>query len=436
MSSTLAAALGLSLLPLAVAAPPAPDASGLARAVQPKVLAWFKDLHEHPELGHEEKRTAALVAAHLRALGIETRTEVGKTGVVGLLKGGRPGPTVGLRADIDALPITELTGLPYASKARTVYRGQEVGVMHACGHDSHTAILMGAAEVLSQLRAQIAGTVMFVFQPAEEAALPGERSGAELMLEQGVFDIATPAAMFALHTSPRLRAGQFSLREGPAMASEDNVIIVVKGVGIHASRPWDGIDPVTISAQMLTQIQTIVSRQVNIARAPAVVSFGVIRGGVHANVIPDEVTLEGTIRAFDQKMRVDIQERLRRIVTHVAEGFSTTAEVSIRPVNPVTVNDPGLVRRMRPTLEDVAGKQNLFESELVLGTEDFANFAMRVPGLYMFMGVTGPGRDPATAPGNHSARFQVDEETFVPAVTMMTRLALDYLRLPKQDPQP
>lgn len=434
MSYKLAQALGLWLLPLglALAAPTPPrQAQDLAQAIKPKALAWFKDLHEHPELGHEEKRTAALVASHLRALGIETRTEVGKTGVVGLLRGARPGPIVGLRADMDAIPITELTGLPYASKARTVYRGEDVGVMHACGHDSHTAILMGAAEVLSQLRSQIAGSVMFVFQPAEEAALPGERSGAELMLEQGLFEIATPAAIFALHASPRLRTGQFTLREGPAMASEDNVIIVVKGVGTHASRPWDGIDPVTIAAQMLTQIQTIVSRQVNIARAPAVVSFGVIRGGVHANVIPDEVRLEGTIRAFDQKMRLDIQERLKRIVAHVAESFSTTAEVSIRPVNPVTVNDPSLVRRMRPTLEAVAGKDNVFESELVLGTEDFANFAMRVPGMYMFMGVTGPSRDPALAPGNHSAYFQVDDEAFVPGVTMMTRLALDYLGLSK-----
>lgn len=433
MNYKLAQALGLWLLPLGAAPAPTPSeqAQGLAQAIKPKVLGWFKDLHEHPELGHEEKRTAGLVASQLRALGIETRTEVGKTGVVGLLKGARPGPSVGLRADMDALPVTEMTGLPYASKARTVYRGEDVGVMHACGHDSHTAILMGAAEVLSQLRTQIAGSVMFVFQPAEEAALPGERSGAELMLEQGLFEIATPAALFALHASPRLRTGQFALREGPAMASEDNVIIVVKGVGTHASRPWDGIDPVTIAAQMLTQIQTIVSRQVNIARAPAVVSFGVIRGGVHANIIPDEVKLEGTIRAFDQKMRLDIQERLKRIVAHVALSFSTSAEVSIRPVNPVTVNDPDLVRRMRPTLEAVAGKDNVFESELVLGTEDFANFAMRVPGMYMFMGVTGPGRDPAAAPANHSAYFQVDDEAFVPGVTMLTRLALGYLGLSK-----
>ena len=368
----------------------------------------------------------------MRSLGIETRTGVGETGVVGLLRGARSGSIVALRADLDALPVTEMTDLPYASKVKAVYRGKEVGVMHACGHDTHTAILMGAAEVLSQLRSELAGTVMLVFQPAEEAALPGERSGAELMLEQGLFDeIVRPEAIFGLHTSPGMPTGQFAVREGPAMASEDNVIIVVRGVGTHASRPWDGIDPIAIAAQMLMQLQTIVSRQVNIARAPAVVSFGTIHGGVHANIIPDEVTLEGTIRAFDQNMRFKIQEKLKRLVENVAEGFGTTADVSIRPVNLVTVNDPALVGRMRATLEAVAGRENVFESELILGTEDFANFAMSVPGMYAFMGITGPDRDPAEASANHSAYFQVDEETFVPGVHMMTRLALDYLETSK-----
>lgn len=437
ISSKITGYLILGLLPLGGFSPPssspAQKAEELARAVEPKVLAWYKDLHQHPELGLEETRTAGIVAAHLRSLGIETRTGVGKTGVVGLLRGGQPGPLVALRADMDALPVTEMTDLPYSSKVKTVYRGAEVGVMHACGHDAHTAILMGAAEVLSQLRSEFTGTVMLVFQPAEEAALPGERSGAELMLEQGLFDeIARPEAIFALHTSPGLRTGQFAVREGPAMASEDNVIIVVRGVGTHASRPWDGIDPITIAAQMLTQLQTIVSRQVNIARAPAVVSFGTIHGGVHANIIPDEVQLEGTIRAFDQDMRVEIQESLKSMVENVAESFGTTAEVSIRPVNPVTVNDPALARRMRPTLEAVAGRDNVFESELILGTEDFANYAMSVPGMYAFMGITGPHRDPADAPANHSAYFQVDEETFVPGVHMMTRLALDFLETSKE----
>jgi amidohydrolase len=432
--SKLAQYLGLGLLPFGVAVPGAASASAsasdpetLVRAVEPKVLSWFEDFHEHPELGLNETRTAGIVAAHLRALGIETRTGVGETGVVGLLRGGKPGPIVALRADMDALPVTEMTGLPYASKARTVYRGEEAGVMHACGHDSHTAILMGTAEVLSQLRSELAGTVMFVFQPAEEAALPGERSGAELMLEQGLFKDVTPDAIFGLHTSPRLHAGQFAVREGPAMASEDNVIITVKGVGTHASRPWDGIDPITVAAQIVSAVQTIVSRQINIAAAPAVISFGVIHGGVHANIIPDEVKLEGTIRSFDQNMRLDMQERLKRMVTRVAESFGTTADVAIRPVNPVTFNNPDLVRKMRPTLEAVAGKGNLFESELILGTEDFANFAMKVPGMYAFMGVTGPSRDPAEAPANHSAYFQVDRETFVPGITMMVRLATDYL---------
>jgi amidohydrolase len=403
------------------------DAGALAQELEGKVVAWFKDFHEHPELGLEERRTAGIVAEHLRSLGIETRTRVGETGVVGLLRGGKPGKIVALRADMDALPVTEATGLPYASRVRTTYRGEEVGVMHACGHDAHTAILMGAAEALSRMRPEIAGTVMFVFQPAEEAALPGERSGAELMLEQGLFADVAPDAIFGIHTSPRLRTGQFAVREGPAMASEDNVIILIRGVGTHASRPWDGIDPIMVAAQMLTQLQTIVSRQVNIAKAPAVVSFGSIHGGVHANVISDEVKLEGTIRAFDQAMRADIQERLRRTVNHVAESFGATADVSIRSVNPVTVNDPELVRRMKPTLEKVAGAKNVFDSELVLGTEDFANFAMKVPGMYAFMGITGPGRDPSEAAANHSAIFRVDEETFVPGVHVMTQLALDFL---------
>jgi amidohydrolase len=408
--------------------PPPRNLEEMLQEVEPEVLAWYKDFHQHPELGLAETRTAEIVASHLRSLGIETYTGIGETGVVGLLRGAKDGATVALRADMDALPVTEMTGLPFASTERTIYRGEDVGVMHACGHDAHTAILMGAATVLSKLRSEIAGTVMFVFQPAEEAALPGERSGAELMLEQGVFErIAKPDAIFGLHTSTGLRTGQFAVREGPAMASEDNVIVVVRGVGTHASRPWDGIDPVTIAAHMVTELQTIVSRQVNIASAPAVVSFGSIHGGVHANIIPDEVTLEGTIRAFDQKMRYDIQERLKRIVENVAESFGTTAEVSIRPVNPVTVNDPDLVRQMRSTMRDVAGADGLFEPELVLATEDFANFAMQVPGMYASMGVVGPGRDPAEAPTNHSAYFKVDEEAFVPGVRMMARLALDYL---------
>ena len=397
-------------------------------AIVPKVRAWFRDFHQNPELGLEEVRTSGIVAAHLRSLGIEVRTRVGKTGVVGLLKGPNPGPTVALRADMDALPVTEKTGLPYASTARTVYRGEEVGLMHACGHDSHTAILMGAAEVLSGRREEIAGSVMFLFQPAEEAALPGERSGAELMLEDGVFDAVKPDAVFALHTTPRLRTGHFMTREGPIMASEDNVILTVRGRGTHASRPWDGIDPIAVSAQIVNAVQTIVSRQVNLATAPAVVTFGLIRGGTHANVIGDEVRLEGTIRSFDPLMRADIQERLKRTAEGIAGSFGAAAAVEIRPVNPATVNDPELVRRMRPTLEAVAGKDGVFECELILATEDFANFAMKVPGMYVFMGVTGPGRDPKEVAFNHSAYFQVDEETFGPGVEMMTRLALDFAR--------
>jgi amidohydrolase len=300
--------------------------------------------------------------------------------------------------------------------------------MHACGHDSHTAILMGAAEVLAGRREEIAGSVMLLFQPAEEAALPGERSGAELMLEDGVFDRVRPEAVFALHTTPRLRTGHFMTREGPIMASEDNVILAVRGAGTHASRPWDGIDPVTVAAQIVSAVQTIVSRQVNLAAAPAVITFGLVRGGTHANVISDEVRLEGTIRSFDPKMRADIHHRLKRTVDGVAGSFGTSAELEIRPVNPATVNDPDLVRRMRPTLEDVAGKDGVFESELILATEDFANFALRAPGMYVFMGVTGPDRDPKDAAFNHSAYFQVDDETFGPGVEMMTRLALDFAR--------
>jgi amidohydrolase len=402
--------------------------ASLVDAVVPKVQAWFRDFHQNPELGLEEVRTSGIVAAHLRSLGLAVRTGVGKTGVVGLLKGSKPGPVVALRADMDALPVIEKTGLPYASTARTVYRGEEVGVMHACGHDSHTAILMGAAEVLRGMREEIEGSVMFLFQPAEEAALPGERSGAELMIEDGVFDDPEPDAVFALHTTPRLRTGHFMTREGPIMASEDNVILTVRGRGTHASRPWDGIDPIAVSAQLVNAVQTIVSRQVNLARAPAVITFGTIRGGTHANVIPDEVRLEGTIRWFDPRMGDDIQERLRRTVRGVAESFGTTAEIGIRPVNPATVNDPALVRRMRPTLEAVAGKDGVFECELILATEDFANLAMRVPGMYLFMGVTGPGRDLSEAAFNHSAYFRVDDETFAPAVEMMVRLALDFPR--------
>lgn len=394
--------------------------------LEQQVIEWRRDIHQNPELSNREFRTAALVAEHLNALGMEVQTEIAHTGVVGFLRGGKPGPTIALRADMDALPVTERTDVPFASTTIGEYRGEEVGVMHACGHDLHVAMLMGAAQHLASIQDQIAGNVMFIFQPAEEGAPPGEEGGAELMLKEGLFAEHTPDAVLGIHVWSAGTTGTIGYREGPLMASSDRFEIFVKGEQTHGSRPWGGVDPIVAAGQIINNVQTIVSRQVDITAAPAVVSFGKIEGGVRNNIIPDEVYLEGTIRNFDMDIRQQIFEKLHTTATHTAKSSGAEAVVHIHEGYPVTYNNPELVQRLMPTTQRVAGADNVYENELVTGAEDFSFYANEVPGMFLFLGITPPDQDPATAPSNHSPYFYADEDALKVGTELFINWVLDY----------
>jgi amidohydrolase len=397
------------------------------RAVMPKVVAWRRDIHQHPELSNREVRTAGIVAGHLRAIGLDVQTGVAKTGVVGLLKGGRPGRVVALRADMDALPVVEATDLPFKSTARSTYDGQDVGVMHACGHDAHVAMLMGVAEVLAAMRADLAGTVKFIFQPAEEGPPPGETGGAGDMVQAGVLENPRVDAIFGLHVMP-LEHGSLWYRGGGLMASSDTVKIVVRGRQTHGAAPWRGVDPVVVSAQIITALQTIVSRQMDLTAGPAVVTIGRISGGVRFNIVPDAVVMEGTIRALDRTMQLDLHARVRRTAELVAESAGATAQVSIDvDTAPILFNDPDLTERMVPTLRRVAGARLNVARPRTLA-EDFSKFQQKVPGMYFYLGVNRPGVDPATVAENHSPLFHVDEDALPVGVRAMASLAVDFLR--------
>jgi amidohydrolase len=385
-------------------------------SVMPRVIEWRRDIHRHPEVSNREERTAALVAAHLRDLGLEVTTGVAHHGVVGILRGGRPGPVVALRADMDALPVTEATGLPFASV--------NDGVMHACGHDAHVAMLMGVAQVLAGARDRLAGTVMFVFQPAEEGPPPGEEGGASLMVKEGLLagDDA-PEAIFGLHVYP-YPAGHLYYKTEGFLAASDRMKITVRGKQTHGSQPWAGIDPVTISAQLVLALQTIPSRQLDVTVAPAVVTVGSINGGTRWNIIPDEVVLEGTIRTYDAAMRDDLIARLRRTVASVAEASGATAQVELEQNAPVTWNEPALTRRMVPTLAWAAGDDKVAEGRAQTVAEDFAYFQEEIPGMYFLLGV-------GTGPPNHSPEFHVNEDALVTGVRALTGLAIDYLQAPE-----
>jgi len=399
-------------------------------AVEDQVIEWRRDIHEHPELSNRETRTAALVAEHLRALGFdEVETGIAHTGVVGILKGGKPGPVVALRADMDALPVTEQVDISFASKVRTLYNGEEVGVMHACGHDAHTAILMGVAQVLAGMREEIAGAVKFIFQPAEEGAPLGEKGGARLMIEEGVLggDYA-PQAIFGLHVIPDL-AGRVSYRPRGAMAAEDELHITVHGRQTHGALPWTGIDPIIVSAQILLGLQTIPSRQMDVTRAQSVITVGSIRGGVRGNIIPDSVEMVGTIRTFDLEMREDLLQRIERTATHIAQSAGASADVEIIPGATLTYNDPELTAQMVPSLERAAEGNELGIAQIITASEDFAFYQERIPGLYVFLGVNKPGIPWGQAHGNHSPFFYVNEEPLKVGVRILSTLALDYLEL-------
>ena len=399
----------------------------LAAAEQLKVVAWRRDLHEHPELGNEETRTAALIATELKRLGLEVTTGVARTGVVGILKGGKPGRTVALRADMDALPLTEATGLAYASVVKTVYLGQPVGVMHACGHDTHVAMLLGAAAVLSQVKADLPGTVKFIFQPAEEGSVPGTVGGAKLMVQEGVLDKPKVDAIFGLHIWASAPVGQLWYRPRGEMASSDRFAIKVTGRGAHGAKPWGSVDPVVTAAEIITALQTIVSRQVDLTQDAAVVTVGTVQAGVRYNVIPPDATLSGTIRAFSPATQQQIWAAIRRTAAGIAAANGATAEVTIEPYVPVTYNDPALTAHMLPTLQQAAGPANVVEIKAVTGAEDFACYQEKVPGLFVFLGGMTPGTDPTTVADHHTAGFRVDENAFPLGVKTLATLAADYL---------
>ncbi|MGK0305444.1 MAG: amidohydrolase [Gammaproteobacteria bacterium] len=426
LSSITLAILAGSLVSLSVSAQ---QPISISTELEQKVIEWRRDLHQHPELSNREFRTAKVLAAHLEALGLEVQTGVAHTGVVGVLKGGKPGPTVALRADMDALPVVEQTDLAFKSIAKTEYRNKEVGVMHACGHDLHMAMLMGAAEKLTKIKEQIAGTVVFIFQPAEEGAPGNEEGGAELMLKEGVFTQHKPEAVFGIHVWSAGTVGHISYREGPLMASSDRFEITVKGQQTHGSRPWGGVDPIVAAGQIIGSVQTIVSRQVNITKAPAVVSFGIIEGGVRNNIIPDEVYLEGTIRNFDMDNRAQIFKNLKTTAEMTAKATGAEAHVHIDEGYPVTVNDIKLTQKMLPTIERVAGKDKVHISELVTGAEDFSFFALEVPGLFVFLGITPEGQNAVTAPSNHSPLFYADEKALKTGTELYVNWVIDYAKL-------
>ena len=399
----------------------------LAATEQLKVVAWRRDIHEHPELGNEENRTAQLIAAELKRLGLEVQTGVARTGVVGILKGGKPGRVVALRADMDGLPLTETSGLAYASTVKTVYLGQPVGVMHACGHDTHVAMLLGAAEVLSQVRKDLPGTVKFLFQPAEEGSLPGVVGGAKLMVQEGVLDKPRVDAVFGLHIEAGTPVGQLTYRPRGEMASSDRFTVKVLGKGAHGAKPWASVDPVVTLAEIITALQTIVSRQVDLTQDAAVVTVGTVQAGVRYNVIPPDATLSGTIRAFSPKTQAQIWAAIKRTASGIAAANGATAEVTIEPYVPVTYNDPALTARMLPTLQRTAGTANVTEIKAVTGAEDFACYQEKVPGLFFFLGGMTPGADPATVADHHTASFKIDENAFPLGVKTLATLAADYL---------
>ena len=399
-----------------------------ARNLEAKITAWRRDFHAHPELSNREERTSAKVVEHLRALGLKP-TVLARHGVVAIITGGKPGPKIALRADMDAVPVTEQTGLPFASKATSTYRGENVGVMHACGHDAHTGILMGVAEALVAMQKDLPGAVMLIFQPAEEGAPPPEEGGASLMLKEGLFKEFKPEAVFGLHVFSSVQAGQIAVRGGPLMAASDRFSIKVIGRQTHGSAPWNGIDPIVAAADLIGTAQTIVSRRTNIAKLPAVVTFGAIKGGIRYNIIPDDVELVGTIRSFDAGMRETIFADLRNVSEHVAAAHGATVEAKIPDKDgyPVTINDPALTARMLPSLQAVVGKDNVYEPPLQMGAEDFSQLAQQAPGMFFFVGSTAKGVDLATVPNNHSPQFLLDESSLDVGFRALMQVALDYL---------
>jgi amidohydrolase len=400
-----------------------------------QITAWRRDLHEHPELSNRETRTSKFVADELKKLGYEVHTGIAHTGVIGIIKGGKPGPKLAIRADMDALPVTEEVDLPFASKAKSEYLGKTVGVMHACGHDAHTAMQLGLAEILSKMKAQLPGEVMLIFQPAEEGPPPGEEGGAPLMVKDGIFRDFRPDAVFGMHVVSALNVGTVGVRAGGAMASSDTFRMVVHGRQSHGATPWKGVDPIVTAAEIVTSAQTIVSRQLDLNKDPAVVTFGIFNGGQRFNIVPESAELQGTVRAFDEGMRKQALASLKNIAEHVAAANNATVDTQI-PVpgqsNPVNYNDPAMTSRVRASIEKAIGKDHVIEADRWMASEDFPQLAMSisVPSVYFFVGATPLGVDATTAPTNHSPKFFLDEGALKIGTESVLQVALDFLNAP------
>ena len=402
-----------------------------AAKIEPQVIAWRRDIHEHPELGNNEIRTSGIVAKYLASLGIEVTTGVAKTGVVGVLRGGKPGPVIALRADMDALPITERTTVPFASKVRTLYNGQEVGVMHACGHDSHVAMLLGVATVLSSMRKDLKGTVKFIFQPAEEGPPPGETGGAEVMVQEGVMNNPKVDVVFGMHINSKLEAGKISYHPGGTLAAVNDMKIVIRGKPSHGAFPWSSIDPIVTAAEIINNLQTVVSRNLNVTENAGVVTIGSIQGGNRPNIIPDSLVMLGTIRSLspeDEKMMI---ERVKQIITKTAEANGATAEIALPWTShyPVTFNDVALTEKMLPSLRKTAGDSNVVLKPATTAAEDFSFYQQKAPGLFIFLGGMPKGEDPKNAPAHHTPDFYIDESGFKLGVEAMANLTVDYMNM-------
>lgn len=396
-------------------------------SVKDKVIEWRRDIHQNPELSNREFKTAEKIAKHLKSLGIEVQTGVAKTGVIGLLKGDQPGKVVALRADIDALPVTERNDLPFKSNVKSEFLGKSVGVMHACGHDTHTAILMGVAEVLSKNKDKIKGSVKFVFQPAEEGPPPGEEGGAALMVKEGVLDNPKVDAIFGLHINSQTPVGQVKYKPGGSMASAQRFVIDVKGKQTHGSQPWGGVDPILISAKIIDGLQTIISRETELINEAAVISVGKITSGVRSNIIPESAEMIGTIRTLDYDMQKFINRRMEEMVPAIAKVYGGEATIDIQTSTAITFNDLDLTAQMAPTLEKVAGKENVSIHKAITGAEDFSYFQEKIPGFYYFLGGMTPGN---TEPyPHHTPDFRIDDSGMQLGVKTMTQLALDYLNM-------
>jgi amidohydrolase len=405
-----------------------------ADKIESKCIGWRRDIHQHPELGNNEYRTAKLIADHLRSLGIEVKEGVGKTGVVGILSGSKPGPCIGLRADMDALPVEERADLPFASKIKSTFNGQEVGVMHACGHDTHVAILMSVAEILSGMKNELKGTIKFVFQPSEEGPPAGEEGGAPLMIKEGVLENPKVDVMFGLHISSQTDVGKITYRSGGVMAASDWFTIKVKGKQTHGAAPWGGIDPVAVSAQIINGLQTIISRQTDLTKNPAVISVSTVHGGVRANIIPEEVTMTGTIRTLDTGMRRLILEKINLTASKIAEASGAAAETKFESMTLVTYNDPVLTKQMIPSFVKAAGEQNVQEVNPQTGAEDFSYFAEKVPSLFFFIGGKQIGVEPAKVFPHHTPDFWIDESGMKTGIKAFCNIVFDYMNIPAMAP--